>query len=251
MNLNINEIKNQFDIFSKEYIDSEDYNEYLYNYFDKNVDNHSFLQLHCDVVSKYGLGYGEKAFRYLWLLLLSQQTDSFKFLEIGVYKGSILALVQLISNELNITSQIFGVTPLNATGDKYSVYTNDDYEHSISYLYHLLNITIENTTIIEGLSTDPIVKDEVSKNGPFNIVYVDGGHNYDTVISDLKLVEDLIVTGGFLVLDDASSFMNFKKNHVGFIGHMDVGLAIRDYLDDNLKFDYTFTCGHNRVWRRK
>lgn len=249
--MNLNEIKYEFDTFSNKYVNTEDYNEYLYNYFHTNVDNYPFLQLHCDVVGKYGLGYGEKAFRYLWLLLLSQQTDTFKFLEIGVYKGSILALVQLISNEMNIIPQIFGVTPLNATGDKYSVYTNDDYERSISYLYHLLNITIENTTIIEGLSTDPNVKEEVIKNGPFNIVYVDGGHDYNTVISDLRLVEDLITPNGFLVLDDASTFMNFKKNHTGFTGHMEVGLAIKDYLDNNPNFDYIFTCGHNRVWRKK
>jgi hypothetical protein len=249
--MNLNEIKYEFDTFSNNYVNTEDYNEYLYNHFHRKVDNHSFLQLHCDIVSKHGLGYGEKAFRYLWLLLLSQQTDTFKFLEIGVYKGSILGLVQLISNEMNITPQIFGVTPLNDTGDKYSFYTNDDYERSISYLYHLLNITIENTTIIEGLSTNPNVKEEVIKKGPFNIVYVDGGHDYNTVISDLKLVEDLITSNGFLVLDDASTFMNFKKNHMGFTGHMEVGLAIKDYLDNNSNFDYIFTCGHNRVWRKK
>lgn len=250
MNLNLDSIQSDFNLFTQEYKDTEEYNEFLYNHFENSVDKYDFLRTHCNIVAEHSLGYGEKAFRYLWLLLYSQMASPCKFLEIGVYKGSILALSQLISSELNIDTTIFGVTPLNATGDKYSAYHDSNYEYDISYLYHLLDIPIDNTNIIHGLSTDDDVKKSVVENGPYDIVYVDGGHDYDVVINDLQLAENIVKLNGFLVLDDAASLLNFKKNHKGFKGHMDVGLAIRDYLDNNVNFKHIFACGHNRVWKR-
>ena len=98
MKLNKELLSRDFEKFSKEWVNTPEYNLYIYDYFDQQVDAYSLLTNHNDIVVKYKLGYGEKAFRYLWALVLSQVPKDGKFLEIGVFKGSILALSQLISN---------------------------------------------------------------------------------------------------------------------------------------------------------
>ena len=141
------------------------------------------------------------------------------------------------------------MTPLNSIGDKYSNYVNDDYRNSISFLFSLLNLNENNTNIIKGLSTNEEVKQELLNMEKFDIIYIDGGHDYETVVSDIELCDKILKTNGLLIMDDASSFLNFS-NHPGFLGHKDVGLAIKDSLDNNDNYKHLFACGHNRVWRK-
>lgn len=248
MKLNKDKLNEDFIKFSNEWVDTPEYNSFIYNYFEEQVDSCELLINHTNVVSKYSLGYGEKAFRYLWALVFSQIQQDGKFLEIGVFKGSILALSQLISNELDLDVSSYGVTPLNNTGDKYSSYGYDDYEYSISFLYNNLGLTIDKTYIIEGLSTDVLIKDSVRDNGPYDILYIDGGHDYETVLSDIDLCTETLKPGGLMIMDDASSFLNLGKNHKGFPGHHDVGQAIKDHVDNKNIYKHLFACGHNRVW---
>lgn len=234
--------------FSNSWTNTADFNESIYDYFDKQVDLHESLSLHNNVVAQYRLGYGEKAFRYLWALVFSQMKNGSKFLEIGVYKGSILALSQLVAKELEFNLSTYGLTPLDNTGDKYSAYGYEDYEYNISFLYHKLGLDLNNTTIIPGLSTDEASKQAALDAGPYDIVYIDGGHDYETVINDINLCTDILKVGGYLVMDDASSLLNMPLNHKGFTGHHDVGVAIRDRLDNDTTYKHLFACGHNRVW---
>ena len=95
MKLNIDKLKSDFQLYSSEWLNTEEYNAYIYNKFGIEVDSHKCLTLHCDVITEHKLAFGEKPFLYLWPLIVSQIPDGGKFLEIGVYKGSILALTQL------------------------------------------------------------------------------------------------------------------------------------------------------------
>lgn len=250
MKLNKNELNEEFLKFSKEWVDTEEYNAFIYDYFTHRVSINHLLNNHTNVVGQYNLGYGEPAFRYLWAVVFSQIPNNGKFLEIGVFKGSILALSQLICKELGITINTYGVTPLNNTGDKYSSYGFSDYEKDISFLYSLLEIPIDNSFIIEGLSTNSDIKNLILDNGPYDILYIDGGHDYETVISDIELSTKILKKDGILVMDDASSMLNLPKNHRGFNGHAEVALAIRDKIDSDSTYTHLFACGHNRVWRK-
>lgn len=250
MELNKEILSKDFLKFSNEWIDTPEYNSFIYDYFENQVDNNPLLLNHTDVVTKYKLGYGEKAFRYLWALVFSQIANDSKFLEIGVFKGSILALSQLLSKEFDLNLSSYGLTPLNTTGDKYSNYEYDNYEHSISFLYSNLNLSIDQTYIIEGLSTDNLVKDSARNSGPYDVLYIDGGHDYDTVINDIDLCTEVLKPGGLMIMDDASSFLNLSTNHRGFPGHHDVGKAIIDHVDTNNIYKHLFACGHNRVWKK-
>ena len=248
--LNLEILKNDFEHYSKTWKNNNYINEKIYIDFENKVDEYPFLKNHCNIVSMFNLGYGEKAFRYLWLLLFTQAPEKIKFLEIGVFKGSILALSQMCAYYLNKDIETYGLTPLNSTGDKYSKYTEDNYFQSISFLYNKLNIKIDKTHIIHGLSTDEIIKENCINKGPYDIVYIDGGHDYDTVINDIELANKILKPQGFLIMDDASSYLNFNDNHKGFKGHSDVGIAIKDKLDLDNNYKHLFACGHNRVWQR-
>ena len=250
MQLNQDKLKKDFIKFSNEWENTEDYNQHIYDYFEKQVNDCKLLKSHCDFVGIHSLGYGENAFRYLWALVISQIPKKGKFLEIGVFKGSILALSQLISKDLSLDLSTYGLTPLDTTGDKYSNYANSDFDYDISFLYHGLDLDMQNTAIIQGLSTDPIVKSSATAQGPYDALYIDGGHDYETVINDLELCDIVLKSGGLLVMDDASSLLNISKNHRGFTGHNEVGLAIKDWLDNNKNYKHLFACGHNRVWKK-
>jgi len=113
MKLNKELLVQDFERFSNEWVDTPEYNSFIYDYFDQQVDLSPLLTNHNQVIAKYKLGYGEKAFRYLWALVFSQAPKDGKFLEIGVFKGSILALSQLISNELELNLSTYGLTPLD------------------------------------------------------------------------------------------------------------------------------------------
>jgi len=105
--------------------------------------------------------------------------------------------------------------------------------------------------IYRGLSTDPILQELVLRDGPFNAIYVDGGHDYQTVCSDIKFAASILADGGLLIMDDASSLLNINHHNDRTVGHEDVALAIKDKLDTSFEFRHLFACGHNRIWRKE
>ena len=161
-----------------------------------------------------------------------------------------MALTQLCSKELNKSFYSFGLTPLSNVGDKYSIYKKGDYSKDISFLFHKLSLTLDNISIIKGLSTDNIVKEAAKKEGPFDAIYIDGGHDYDTVINDIDFSDLILKPGGLLIMDDASYLLNLNSRPNRFSGHPEVAYAINDNLAKRANYKHLFACGHNRVWKK-
>lgn len=217
----------------------------LYNQFYENTQRHPSFLKHLQSTE----GYGESPFSWNWNIIVKEMPEEFKFIEIGVYKGRILSLIQLISNEQNKKCKIYGVTPLDNIGDKYSGYDNDNYYDAIKRGYEKMGLTMENTKIIHGLSQDKKVLKEVSENGLYDILFIDGSHDYEVVIEDIIEYIPMLKKGGFLVMDDSSLYID---NPGGiFKGHSDVGRAIIDILDKDDRMEELYAIGHNRVWRKK
>lgn len=193
-------------------------------------------------------GFGELPFCWNWYLTVQDAPKEFRYLEIGVYKGRVLAEIQYLANIMGKSATIVGVTPLSGSGDKYSGYEDVDYLAAIKESYkRTFDSTFVNTTIIKGYSQDPVSISEAGARGPYDILFIDGCHDYEVVCQDIANYIPLLKKGGVLVMDDASLYI--EKPFGQFHGHPDVGRAIKDTLDSRSDMQHLFAVGHNRIWK--
>lgn len=200
-------------------------------------------------------GFGHLAFSWNWKLLVDNVPNNFKFLEIGVYKGRILSIIGLLANEINKECNIYGITPLSTSGDKYSVYKESNFLQDIQNNYLKYNEKIDNLHIIHGFSQDEQIINIAKENGEYDIIYIDGCHDYDVVVSDIQNYSKMIKINGYLIIDDSSIYIPnaFCPNAFcpdGYLGHYDVSIAADKYMNTNEDFIYLYSVGHNRVWKR-
>ncbi len=69
----------------------------LFQAFTEAVQQAPDLCRHRDHVEQNALGFGYRAFHWLWKLLVDAMPNRFRFLEIGVYKGQVISLVGLLA----------------------------------------------------------------------------------------------------------------------------------------------------------
>ena len=150
-------------------------------------------------------GYGNKSFWWEFNLFIKEAPKNFKFLEIGVFKGSIISLISILNKIHQKEGQIYGITPLTNDGDKYSKHPDVDYELCIQQIYTQFGLDASDLSIIQGFSNDNDIIKLARNNGPYDIIYVDGCHDYEVVVSDLENYKSMIVLGGYMIIDDASN----------------------------------------------
>jgi hypothetical protein len=193
-------------------------------------------------------GFGELAFQWNWFLAVQEVPREFKFLEIGVYKGRVLATIQYLADLFGKAVTIVGVTPLSGAGDKYSGYEEVDYFAAIEGAYAKTGVSFANTTLVKGFSEDPLSLMHATAKGPYDILFIDGCHDYEVVCQDISNYVPMLKPNGLLVMDDASLFLEAPAGR--FHGHPDVAKAIRDVLDTRQDLQHVYAVGHNRVWRK-
>jgi len=241
-----NDIENVVD-FYKNNSDMYTVHKTIYETFEKNAVEYNNNILLIQYTNTPGFGY--LAFSWNWYLLVKSMPSQFSFLEIGVYKGRILALIQLLSILFNKSVNIYGVSPLDTTGDKYSKYDSTNYLDCIKESFSKFQLPFTNTKLIQGLSQEQSAIETVKQQEPYDIVFIDGCHDYDVVCLDIQNYSNMVKVGGYLVLDDASSLLPYACGG-GFLGHDDVGRAVNTILIKDTRFIHLYAVGHNRVWKR-
>ena len=108
-------------------------------------------------------GFGELAFVWSWKLLVDTMPKNFKFLEIGVFKGRVMALINILAERISKSCYLYGITPLDQTGDKYSRYPTINYNDAIEANFMKMNASLENVGILKGLSTDAEIQRQAAK----------------------------------------------------------------------------------------
>lgn len=226
-------------------LDTPDKNKIIYTTFEKNVKCVPILEKQHDNTP----GFGELSFSWSWNILVKSMPKDFTFLEIGVYKGRVIALIQLLATLFEKNVKIYAVTPLDGEAtDKYSEYQNCDYLSAIKKSYSICNQSFENTTVIKGYSQEKETLEKTKVVAPFDMIFIDGCHDYEIVVQDIKNYSEMVKVHGYLVLDDASLYIN---NPYGtFLGHPDVGKAIQECLDNDPRFVHLYAVGHNRIWQK-
>ena len=180
-------------------------------------------------------GFGERSFYWMWKLICDTQKPNFNFLEIGVFRGQTLALIQMLQPK----AKIYGVTPLDSTDGHWE----SNYEADIKLIHDTFNLKQPN--IIKGLSTEPEIITEANQR-QYDIVYIDGGHSYDVVKQDIKNYTPMVKQGGYLVIDDCCH--KYQIPHGMFPGIESVSKAVDEWNQEGFK--ELFSVVHIRVFKK-
>ncbi len=192
-------------------------------------------------------GFGEDAFFSMWFFIFKSKKPE-NILEIGVYRGQTLALFQLLSDKYKIESNIYGISPLEDIGDNYSEYLNIDYLSDIEQSFNKLNLKKPN--LIKGLSQDNEVI-EFIKSKKWDLIYIDGSHDYEVVINDLRVSADSLKKNGVLAIDDSNKNKDYDYKYIenkfkirSSDGHDGPTRAIEKLMDERQDLEKLVSIGH-------
>lgn len=217
--------------------DIPEYHKYIHEYFIELVNADYTLSTHRDYVQDNIYGLGERSFQYAWKLILETLPPNPRMYEIGVLKGQIISLWKLLRPD----AEVWGITPMDSTGDVWDI----DYAEAIRYIHEVFDLDQPN--LIKGLSEEPGVIQQAKSLAPFQLGYIDGGHERRHIDNDLEHYAPLIEKGGWLVIDDACCDMDCGH----FPGIKDVTDGTLAYMSVHPEWEFYFNVMHLRIYRRK
>jgi len=215
--------------------------ELVKDYTDK-VNADKELKAYRDFIEANAFGFGERCFLWMWNDIVARMPDEFTFMEIGVFRGQILALVSLLAERHGKKVRRIGITPLDTSDGHWE----SDYEADIIRLHDVFNIN-DDYELIRLDSTNPNAIKLASQNPP-DVLYIDGGHTYEVVKSDLTHYLPILKVGGTLVIDDCNNAIPMPWGY--FQGIQSVSLAVDEVLPREGSTEYwkhELNLVHNRV----
>lgn len=235
MNMSISELQ-------KNWKNSPNYHRMINESFAASVNTCPELKAHRDFVEQNIFGFGERSFQWMHKVIVDEMPKDFAFLEIGVFKGQILSLYQLLADMVGKNVTRYGVTPLSTAGGVWE----SDYKRDIEFIHDHFSLA-KDYHILEGLSTDPSIIEQAQALA-VDVLYIDGGHDYDTVISDITNYLPILKPGGFLVIDDCCNDLSMPFGY--FTGIQEVTEATNKVMQNNPDYEFLFNVVHNKVWRK-
>ena len=189
-------------------------------------------------------GFGENAFHAAWLDVLRRHKPQ-NLLEIGVYRGQSLSLWQLIASKFEMEMFVAGISPLTNLGDSVSVYPEVDYESDIFANFN--KFSLKTPLLVKSLSTESLSTEFISSKN-WDLIYIDGSHEYDVVLHDYEISLKNLKVGGILCMDDSSLFWDTPIEGV-FKGHFGPSKVAMDFA--TVEMNYEFTVGHLNFFSKK
>lgn len=225
--------------------DQEDYHRLINESFAQKVNETPELKSLRDWVEKNIWGFGERSFYWMWNELVTEIPEKFNFLEIGVFRGQILALIKILSTLHNKQSKIIGVSPMSNKGG----YWESNYFKDVNRIFRENNI--KDDYFIYPTDSNNIQTLYSLKDIQLDLLYIDGAHDYQSVREDIINYTPLLKVGGYLVIDDSANNLHLPNGY--FRGHADVSRAVDELLPPfatNDSFEFQFNVVHNRVWKK-
>ncbi|WP_163407810.1 class I SAM-dependent methyltransferase [Flavobacterium ajazii] len=218
-----------------------------YNYFYHFFWNLSpkWLKEHRAYFSQNFRGFGEDAFHAMWFFVFKKFKPKY-ILEIGIYRGQTLSLFSLLGKKFEFEVDIHGISPFTSAGDKVSQYLgNLDYYKDVMINFDFFKLPLP--VLHKGFSTDEdMIK--VIKSKVWDLIYIDGNHDYEIVKQDFNICADSIKKGGLLVLDDASLNTDYTPSFYSTAGHPGPSFVASEINLD--LFEEILSVGHNRVFMK-
>lgn len=190
-------------------------------------------------------GFGEDAFHAMWFTLL-REFKPVQCLEIGVYRGQVVSLWGLIAKLNNFACEVHGISPFSPAGDKLSTYlTNLDYlQDTLASNRHF---ALPEPDFLKAFSTDPKAIDFI-KSRRWDLIYIDGNHDYEVALADYEVCRDNLADGGLLVMDDSSLYTDYQPPKFSFAGHPGPSRVVQELAMKELRF--LGGVGHNNVFQK-
>ena len=227
----------------KQFPELKDQHLYFHHYF-SNL-SPGWLQDHRSYFSKERRAFGEDAFHAMWYQIFREFKPQ-KILEIGIYRGSTLSLFSLLSQKLELQSEVHGISPFTSAGDSVSKYLDHlDYYSDVEKNFNYFNLPIP--FLHKGLSTDQNMVD-IIESEKWDLIYIDGNHDYEVAKADFIVCSRNIKNGGLIVLDDSALNTAYKPPFYSMAGHPGPSKVASEI--DNKLFEEILSVGHNRVFKK-
>ena len=235
----------------KEWKDTPEHHQLVHESFCALTNADPRLKAHRDWVEQNVFGFGERSFHWMWKLIVDELPQDFAFMEIGVFRGQVLSLVELLAARMGKRAERVAVTPLSSVDGHWE----SNYAADIARIHIQFGLSGK-FALVQALSTDrEAIKcsRRIARDlGGFDVLYIDGGHAYETARSDILHYLPLVKAGGLLVIDDSASSLHMPFGY--FQGIADVSRATDELLPPatpSREWEFLFSVVHNRVWRRK
>ncbi|WP_189342456.1 class I SAM-dependent methyltransferase [Candidatus Methylopumilus universalis] len=191
-------------------------------------------------------GFGEDAFHAMWWTIFREFKPKL-VLEIGVYRGQVCSLWGLISKLNGFKCEVHGISPFSPAGDHVSNYlANLDYLEDTLESHRKFHLLEPN--FMSYYSTDKKAIDYIRCH-KWDLIYIDGNHDYDVVLSDYLHCKDSLAKGGILVIDDSSLYTDYIPPSFSFAGHIGPSRVVENFAMKEL--DFIGAVGHNNVFMNK
>jgi hypothetical protein len=205
----------------------------------------SELREHRTYYQQANRGFGENAFHAMWFTLLREFKPK-ECLEIGVYRGQVISLWTLIANQVGFPCSIHGISPFTPAGDEVSVYLNSvDYYQDT--LVHHRHFNLREPELLRAFSTDSEALELIGSRR-WNLIYIDGNHDYDVVLADYEACVANLADNGLLVMDDSSLYTDYQPPRFAFGGHPGPSRVVLERAMKELCF--LGGVGHNNVFTK-
>jgi hypothetical protein len=189
-------------------------------------------------------GFGEDAFHYMWYLLFREFRPT-AALEIGVYRGQTITLWKLLSRTFGYECHVGCVSPFDASNDTVSTYSEkiDYYTDTVTNHKHF---ALPLPEFCRSRSTDPEAFAFINARR-WDLIYIDGSHDYEVVRSDMRASMAAIRPGGLIVLDDSALFTDYRPPIFATAGHPGPSRSADEV--DGSRLVELLGVGHNRVFQ--
>jgi hypothetical protein len=217
--------------------------DYMFHYFHNLAPDE--IRAHREYFCQENRGFGEDAMHAMWQHIFRDYRPE-KCLEIGVYRGQIISLWTLLGEINQYKPEVYGISPFTSSGDRVS-----NYSESIDYyddtLLSFSKLQLSPPTLHIGLSTDAESIALISSIR-WNLIYIDGNHDYEVALSDYLVAKESLATGGILVMDDSSVLTDYRPPYFAFAGHLGPSRVVAENAMKELKF--IGAVGHNNIFQK-
>lgn len=229
--------------FSASLKNPTEYYKTVFHEFHKRIPQE--LRIHRAYYQKNKRGFGEEAFHVMWWNLFNQYKPK-NFLEIGVYRGQVISLISLIAKLNHEPCDVTGISPFSSIGDSVSKYRSDlDYQKDT--LLNFSHFGLKEPRLLKAYSTDEEAVHLISSE-QWDMIYIDGNHDYDIVVKDWAVCSKAIKVGGIIVLDDSGLSTSYKPPLFAKGGHPGPSQLASEISAEY--FEEILQVGHNRVFKR-